>query len=111
MKIGVYLNTAGGGVDYHKQTWVKAFAEGVNTLNPEHSATLIEQHEPVAEYEYSFCFSYQGEMFKPTNKMSLLRRALQEKHLEDGKILEKGTYKSLLAKKGCFYKMHESGIK
>ena len=86
MKIGVYLNTAGGGVDYHKQTWVKAFAEGVNTLNPEHSATLIEQHEPIAEYEYSFCFSYQGEVFRPTNKMSLLRRALQEKHLEDGKI-------------------------
>ena len=69
MKIGVYLNTAGGGVDYHKQTWVKAFAEGVNTLNPEHSATLIEQHEPVAEYEYSFCFSYQGEMFKKTKKL------------------------------------------
>ena len=86
MKVGVYLNTAGGGVDYHKQTWVKAFAEGINTFNPEHSATLIEQHEPVAGYDYSFCFSYQGEHFKKTNKMSMLRRALQEKHVEDGKI-------------------------
>ena len=86
MKIGVYLNTAGGGVDYHKQTWVKAFAEGINTFNPEHSGTLLEDREPNPSYEYSFCFSYQGEMFRPTNKMSLLRRALQEKHIEDGKI-------------------------
>ena len=80
MKVGVYLNTTTGG-DYHKQTWVETFAE-VNTHNPNHR--LIEQHEPVAEYEYSFCFSYH-EMFKPTNKMSLLRRALQEKHVEDAK--------------------------
>ena len=86
MKVGVYLNTTTGGVDYHKQIWVKAFAEGINTFNPDHSATLIEEHEPVADYEYSFCFSYQGAMFKPINKMSLLRRALQEKHVEDGKI-------------------------
>ena len=86
MKVGVYLNTTTGGVDYHKQVWVKAFAEGVNKHNPDHSATLIEEHEPVADYEYSFCFSYQGESFKSTNKMSLLRRALQEKHAEDGKI-------------------------
>ena len=86
MKVGVYLNTTTGGVDYHKQIWVRAFAEGINTFNPDHSATLIEEHEPVADYEYSFCFSYQGAMFKPTNKMSLLRRALQEKHIEDGKI-------------------------
>ena len=86
MKVGVYLNTTTGGVDYHKQIWVRAFAEGINTFNPDHSATLIEEHEPVADYEYSFCFSYQGAMFKPINKMSLLRRALQEKHVEDGKI-------------------------
>ena len=86
MKVGVYLNTTTGGVDYHKQIWVKAFAEGINNHNPDHSATLIEEHEPVADYEYSFCFSYQGESFRPTNKMSLLRRALQEKHVEDGKI-------------------------
>ena len=86
MKVGVYLNTTTGGVDYHKQIWVRAFAEGINTFNPDHSATLIEEHEPVADYEYSFCFSYQSAMFKPTNKMSLLRRALQEKHIEDGKI-------------------------
>ena len=86
MKVGVYLNTTTGGVDYHKQIWVKAFAEGINKHNPEHSATLIEQHEPLLDYDYSFCFSYQGELFRPTNKMSLLRRALQEKHVEDGKI-------------------------
>ena len=86
MKVGVYLNTTAGGVDYHKQIWVKGFAEGINKHNPDHSATLIEQHEPVADYEYSFCFSYQSEVFKQTNKMSLLRRALQEKHVEDGKI-------------------------
>tara|TARA_A100001011_G_scaffold377539_1_gene441307 strand:+ start:383 stop:1384 length:1002 start_codon:yes stop_codon:yes gene_type:complete len=86
MKVGVYLNTTTGGVDYHKQIWVKAFAEGINKHNPDHSATLIEEHEPVTGYDYSFCFSYQGEMFRPTNKMSLLRRALQEKHVEDGKI-------------------------
>ena len=86
MKIGVYLNTTTGGVDYHKQIWVKAFAEGINTFNPEHSGTLLEQNEPVADYEYSFSFAYQGEVYRPTNKMSLLRRALQEKHVEDGKI-------------------------
>ena len=86
MKIGVYLNTTTGGVDYHKQIWVKAFAEGINTFNPEHSGTLLEQNEPVADYEYSFSFAYQGEVYKPTNKMSLLRRALQARHVEDGKI-------------------------
>ena len=86
MKVGVYLNTTTGGVDYHKQIWVKAFAEGINKHNPDHSATLIEENEPVAGYDYSFCFSYQGEQFRRTNKMSLLRRALQEKHVEDGKI-------------------------
>lgn len=86
MKIGVYLNTTTGGVDYHKQLWVKAFAEGVNKHNPDYSATLIEEHEPLLDYEYSFCFSYQSESYRRTNKMSLLRRALQEKHIEDGKI-------------------------
>ena len=86
MKIGVYLNTTTGGTDYHKQIWVKAFAEGINTFNPDHSATIISDNEPRADYDYSFCFSYQGNMFRPTNKMSLLRRALQEKHVEDGKI-------------------------
>ena len=59
---------------------------GINTFNPELSGTLLEDREPNPSYEYSFCFSYQGEMFRPTNKMSLLRRALQEKHLQDGKI-------------------------
>ena len=82
MKVGVYLNTTTGGVDYHKQIWVKAFAEGINKHNPDHSATLIEQHEPVADYEYSFCFSYQGEMFKQTNKMSLLRRHYKKNMLK-----------------------------
>jgi len=86
MKVGVYLNTTTGGVDYHKQIWVKAFAEGINKHNPDHSATLIEEHEPLLDYEYSFCFSYQGDVYRPTNKMSLLRRALQEKHVEDDKI-------------------------
>ena len=86
MKVGVYLNTTTGGVDYHKQIWVKAFAEGINTFNPEHSGTLLEDREPKAGYDYSFSFAYQGEVYRPTNKMSLLRRALQEKHVEDGKI-------------------------
>ena len=57
MKIGVYLNTTTGGTDYHKQIWVKAFAEGINTFNPDHSATLISDNEPRADYDYSFCFS------------------------------------------------------
>ena len=86
MKVGVYLNTTTGGVDYHKQVWVKAFAEGINTFNPVHSGTLLEDKEPNSGYDYSFSFAYQGEVFRTTNKMSLLRRALQEKHIEDGKI-------------------------
>ena len=85
MKVGVYLNTTTGGADYHKQIWVKAFAEGINSVTPG-LAEVLERHTISFDYDYSFCFSYQGEVFRPTNKMSLLRRALQEKHLEDGKI-------------------------
>ena len=85
MKVGVYLNTTTGGADYHKQIWVKAFAEGINSITPG-LAEVLERHTISLDYDYSFCFSYQGEVFRPTNKMSLLRRALQEKHLEDGKI-------------------------
>ncbi len=85
MKVGVYLNTTTGGADYHKQIWVKAFAEGINSITPG-LAEVLERHTISFDYDYSFCFSYQGEVFRPTNKMSLLRRALQEKHLEDGKI-------------------------
>lgn len=85
MKIGVYLNTTTGGSDYHKQIWVKAFAEGINSATPG-LAEVLERHTISFDHDYSFCFSYQGEVFRPTNKMSLLRRALQEKHLVDGKI-------------------------
>ena len=85
MKVGVYLNTTTGGADYHKQIWVKAFAEGINSITPG-LAEVLERHTISLDYDYSFCFSYKGEVFRPTNRMSLLRRALQEKHLEDGKI-------------------------
>ncbi len=85
MKVGVYLNTTTGGADFHKQIWVKAFAEGINSVTPG-LAEVLERHSVSFDYDYSFCFSYQGEQFRSTNKMSLLRRALQEKHVEDGKI-------------------------
>ena len=85
MKVGVYLNTTTGGADYHKQIWVKAFAEGINSITPG-LAEVLERHTISLDYDYSFCFSYQGEVYRENNKMSLLRRALQEKHLEDGKI-------------------------
>jgi len=85
MKVGVYLNTTTGGADYHKQIWVQAFAEGINSVTPG-LAEVLERHSVSFDYDYSFCFSYQGEVFRPTNKMSILRRALQQKHLEDGKI-------------------------
>ena len=85
MKFGVYLNTTTGGADYHKQIWVSAFAEGINSVTPG-LAEVLERHSISFDYDYSFCFSYQGEVFRPTDKMSLLRRALQEKHLVDGKI-------------------------
>ena len=39
---------------------------------------LIDEHEPNPDYEYSFCFSYQGESYRKTNKMSLLRRAYKK---------------------------------
>ena len=79
MKVGVYLNTTTGGVDYHKQIWVKAFAEGINKHNPDHSATLIDGHEPVAHYDYSFCFSYQGEMFKTYKQNVIIKKSLTRK--------------------------------
>ena len=85
MKVGVYLNTTTGGADYHKQIWVKAFAEGINSVTPG-LAEILERHTIDFDFDYSFSFAYQGEVYRENNKMSLLRRALQEKHLEDGKI-------------------------
>ena len=85
MKVGVYLNTTTGGADYHKQIWVKAFAEGINNITPG-LAEVLDRQSVSFDYDYSFCFSYQSEVYRRNNKMSLLRRALQEKHVEDGKI-------------------------
>ena len=85
MKVGVYLNTTTGGADYHKQIWVKAFAEGINSITPG-LAEVLERHTIDFDFDYSFSFAFQGEVYRENNKMSLLRRALQEKHLEDGKI-------------------------
>ena len=85
MKVGVYLNSTTGGADYHKQIWVKAFAEGINSVTPG-LAEILERHTIDFDFDYSFSFAYQGEVYRENNKMSLLRRALQEKHLEDGKI-------------------------
>jgi len=85
MKVGVYLNTTTGGADYHKQIWVKAFAEGVNSVTPG-LAEILERHTIDFDFDYSFSFAFQGEVYRENNKMSLLRRALQEKHVEDGKI-------------------------
>ena len=68
MKVGVYLNTTTGGADYHKQIWVQAFAEGINSVTPG-LAEVLERHSVSFDYDYSFCFSYQGEVFRPTNKM------------------------------------------
>ena len=85
MKVGVYLNTTTGGADFHKQIWVRAFAEGINNITPG-LAEVLDRQSVSFDYDYSFCFSYQSEVYRRNNKMSLLRRALQEKHVEDGKI-------------------------
>ena len=84
--VGVYFNTTAGGIDNHKQLWVSTFAEGVNQWEPDYKATLLYDYEPQPEYDYSFCFSYQGEAYNPHNKTSILRKMLQAKHEKDGKI-------------------------
>ena len=47
--------------------------------------TLIEEYNTSQTMSIHFVLVIKA-MFKPTNKMSLLRRPLQEKHIEDGKI-------------------------
>jgi len=87
MKVGVYLNTTTGGADYHKQAWVKGFAQGIRAMQSvDYQVDVTDSKKIMPGYDYSFCFSYQSDHYKKTSPMALLRRELIDFHAEDGKI-------------------------
>jgi ATP-binding cassette subfamily B protein len=46
--------------------------------------------------------------FVIAHRLSTIRQADQVLVIEDGRIIERGTHESLLARRGSYYRMHQS---